>query len=157
MAFKFDNPTMGAKPVSPVQAVKNTYFGAFNWSRCISRSEFFYFVLWVYLPIIILAAISVEGRNIWDNTNPIVGFIYGVNCLFLIPASINRLHDIGRSGWWLLIALNVIGICVLIWWWSRPGIDPKTNKFSEEYQPDYVTTEESEINLKETSQGNWKE
>jgi uncharacterized membrane protein YhaH (DUF805 family) len=27
------------------------------------------------------------------------------------------LHDVGRSGWWQLLTLTVIGILVLIWWW----------------------------------------
>jgi uncharacterized membrane protein YhaH (DUF805 family) len=157
MVSKFDNSTMGANPVGPVQAVINTYLGAFKWSRCISRSEFFYFVLWVYLPIFILAAISEEGKSIWDDVNPILGFIYGVNCLLLIPASVKRLHDIGRSGWWLWIGAFGVGLCVLIWWWSRPGIELKRNKFSEKYDPDIVTTEEDKGSLNPRSQGSWKE
>ncbi|HJO79437.1 MAG TPA: DUF805 domain-containing protein [Acidimicrobiales bacterium] len=34
-----------------------------------------------------------------------------------------RLHDIGRSGWWLLIALTGVGVIVLIIWACRPGED----------------------------------
>ena len=32
-----------------------------------------------------------------------------------------RLHDIGRSAWWLLIALTGIGILLLIFWYCQPG------------------------------------
>lgn len=32
-----------------------------------------------------------------------------------------RLHDIGKSGWWQLIILTVIGMVLLIYWWVQPG------------------------------------
>ena len=42
-----------------------------------------------------------------------------------IPAlavSVRRLHDIGRSGWWLLIAfIPVVGIIILIVWACKRG------------------------------------
>ena len=39
-----------------------------------------------------------------------------------------RLHDTGRSGWWQLLYLTIIGIIVLIVWWVADG-DKKKNKF----------------------------
>ncbi len=44
----------------------------------------------------------------------------------LLPAiavGARRLHDIGRSGWWQLIALTVIGILVLIYWAVQPSAE----------------------------------
>ena len=38
-----------------------------------------------------------------------------------IALGIRRLHDIGRSGWWLLIVLTGIGVIVLIVWACRSG------------------------------------
>lgn len=32
-----------------------------------------------------------------------------------------RLHDIGRSGWWQLLVLTIIGIILLIIWWAMAG------------------------------------
>ena len=32
-----------------------------------------------------------------------------------------RLHDIGRSGWWSLVALTGVGNILLIVWFCRPG------------------------------------
>jgi uncharacterized membrane protein YhaH (DUF805 family) len=50
-----------------------------------------------------------------------------VNGLFslatLVPAlsiGARRLHDIGKSGWWQLIMLTVIGVFLLIYWWCQP-------------------------------------
>jgi uncharacterized membrane protein YhaH (DUF805 family) len=39
----------------------------------------------------------------------------------LIAAAVRRLHDTGRSGWWLLLFLTVIGNIWLIWWLARPS------------------------------------
>ncbi len=33
-----------------------------------------------------------------------------------LSASVRRLHDIGKSGWWLLINLTVIGAFLIIYW-----------------------------------------
>ena len=38
-----------------------------------------------------------------------------------IAVGVRRLHDIGRSGWWILIALTVIGVLLLIYWNCQPG------------------------------------
>ena len=56
--------------------------------------------------------------------------------LFLpgLAVAVRRLHDVDRSGWWLLLAfIPLIGIIVLIVWWctegtrgpNRFGPDPK--------------------------------
>ena len=44
----------------------------------------------------------------------------------LLPAlavGTRRLHDIGKSGWWQLIMLTVIGLLVLIYWWVQPAVE----------------------------------
>jgi uncharacterized membrane protein YhaH (DUF805 family) len=45
--------------------------------------------------------------------------------LFLpsLSASARRLHDTGRSGWWQLIALTVIGLIPLFIWFASKGND----------------------------------
>ena len=49
----------------------------------------------------------------------------------LIPnlaVAIRRLHDVGRSGWWLLIMFTIVGILVLLYWYVQPG-QRSENKF----------------------------
>ena len=41
-----------------------------------------------------------------------------------------RLHDTGRSGWWQLLYLTIIGIIILIVWWVADG-SKKNNKFGK--------------------------
>lgn len=54
-----------------------------------------------------------------------------VNLGFLLPslaAGARRLHDTGRSGWWLLIAFTVIGVIPLIIWLASKG-DEQANSY----------------------------
>jgi len=56
-----------------------------------------------------------------------------------IAVGVRRLHDVGRSGWWMLIALTGIGAFVLLYWFvkdSEPGNNeygpnPKTGNSDE--------------------------
>lgn len=55
---------------------------------------------------------------------PIVGFIYLI--AILIPSlalEIRRLHDIGKSDWYILLALiPLIGMIVLIYFYCQPSV-----------------------------------
>lgn len=100
------------------------------------RAEFWYYIL-VYILIII-------GLRVID------GILFGVTAgngvltwlfwLFSIMPNLaigaRRLHDTGRSGWWLLLSLiPIIGLIVLLIWFISRG-QPDSN----EYGPPPVTT-----------------
>jgi len=44
---------------------------------------------------------------------------------------VRRLHDINRTGWWLLIAFTIIGIIPLIIWAIQPG-NQESNRYGED-------------------------
>ena len=80
-----------------------------------SRSEFWYFNL--FYCLIGLALVLVDG--IISNILGFGGFLSVIYYLAaIIPAlavTIRRLHDTGRSGWWILISLvPLIGPIVLL-------------------------------------------
>lgn len=88
------------------------------------RPELWYFVLFNFLVSI--------GLNIVDGM--IFGFgsdvsLFGglYSLAVLVPSlavGARRLHDIGRSGWWLLVALiPLIGWIILIIWYASRGDD----------------------------------
>ena len=88
-----------------------------------SRSEFWWFTLF-----------SVLGGILFDVLDAVLGWQFGepdifgnragvLNLLFslalLVPivcVTARRLHDVNRSGWWMLIPLTVIGIIPYIYW-----------------------------------------
>lgn len=46
-----------------------------------------------------------------------------------LAVAVRRLHDIGRSGWWIFVQFfPVIGSLVLLWWLTRPT-DPQENEY----------------------------
>ena len=76
-----------------------------------SRPEFWWFFLFQIL-------VSIAASMLGD----VVGGL--VSLALLLPAlavGTRRLHDIGKSGWWQLIALTGIGLLVLIYWWVQPA------------------------------------
>lgn len=86
-----------------------------------SRSEYWYF--WLFTAIIG----AVLGFFFKENST-IPTIVSGILSLCTLTVSIRRLHDTGRSGWWLLLDLTVIGAIVPFIFFlmdSQPG----TNKY----------------------------
>lgn len=84
------------------------------------RIEFWMFVLFnVIVSIILSIADSIIGTDT-GNTG-LLGGLYSLGVLIpSIAVSVRRLHDIGRSGWWILIGLvPVVGWIVLIIWYVK--------------------------------------
>lgn len=98
------------------------------------RSEFWYFTLANVLVSIGLQIITAILRGIVGPVGAIVGGL--VLVLFylaiLVPSisvAIRRLHDTGRSGWWILIALvPFIGGIALIVFYAMDS-QPSANKW----------------------------
>lgn len=82
------------------------------------RKEFWYFVLFNLVIAIALTVFdNVAGLYISKDTG--TGFLSTIYSLAIIIPSlaveVRRLHDTGRSGWWLLIAfIPLIGAIILL-------------------------------------------
>ena len=97
------------------------------WGRA-RRKEYWMFTLWNVVIIMFLAALAAIGGEIGSDSLlsyiPMVLYLlYGL--FILIPSftvSVRRLHDIGKSGWWILISLiPVIGSIILLVWYCKEG------------------------------------
>lgn len=80
------------------------------------RSEFWWFTLFSFVTSLVLGIVDgVLGIALLQN-------IFGLAVLIpSLAVGARRLHDVGRSGWWQLIALTIIGIFLLIYWYVQPS------------------------------------
>lgn len=94
-----------------VDAIKFGFAHYVTFSGRAARSEFWYWTLFTVIASIVAGIIDgILGLGI-------VGFLVSLG-LFLpsLAVGARRLHDIDRSGWWLLIYFTIIGIILLIVW-----------------------------------------
>ncbi len=101
-----------------------------------SRSEFWYFQLFLVVLTIISGSVdsAVFGTDFGET-----GIVSNVVTLgTLLPSlcvTVRRLHDVNKSGWWMLIALTCIGLIPLIIWEATKGTSG-----SNEYGDDPLAT-----------------
>jgi uncharacterized membrane protein YhaH (DUF805 family) len=90
-----------------------------------SRPEFWWYQL---CNVIIVAVLTVIGHAVNDRNA--IADLY--NLAVLLPSlavGIRRLHDINRSGWWLLLnLLPIIGWIIIIIWAASAGT-PGPNRY----------------------------
>ena len=95
------------------------------------RKEYWYFVLFSVIVSLVLSAIDALLGTFSSSTNVgLLGGIYGLAIIVpSIAVSVRRLHDIDRTGWWVLIGLvPVIGTIVLLVFAALDGT-PGENRF----------------------------
>ncbi len=84
-----------------------------------SRSEYWFwtlFLIFVSLVATILDELLFDGTSIFDSISSVALFIPG------LAVTVRRLHDVNRSGWWILISFTIVGIIFpLLYWHIKPG------------------------------------
>ena len=88
-----------------------------------SRSEFWWFTLFLVLGGILFDVLdAVLGwqfgePDIFGNRPGVLNLLYNLAVLVpIVCVTARRLHDVNRSGWWMLIQLTVIGIIPYFYW-----------------------------------------
>ncbi len=111
------------------QAVQSVFNNYVTFSGRAPRSEYWYWALFSFIVQIVAQLIDLALG---------LGLIEGILSLALLLPSIavgvRRLHDIDRTGWWLLIAFTGVGIILLIVWACFKGTDG-----ANQYGPDPLT------------------
>jgi uncharacterized membrane protein YhaH (DUF805 family) len=95
------------------------------------RSEYWYFFL-IYLIIVFALVFLENGFSFTPGKSAVAGVLSSIFMLaMLIPSlalSIRRLHDIGKSGWWLLLCLIPVVGFALIYFACLDG-EAESNRF----------------------------
>jgi uncharacterized membrane protein YhaH (DUF805 family) len=87
------------------------------------RSEYWWWALAAFVAQLVVRLIGAAIGT------PILYIL--LSLAILVPGlavGVRRLHDTGRSGWWLLIALTVIGVLVLLVFFVQEG-EARTNAY----------------------------
>lgn len=114
------------------QAVVLGFSNYVNFSGRAGRAEYW---LWMLFTVMVAVASEFLDSAIFvyhDGFSPLNSPLNTLSTLALLlptlAAATRRLHDLDRSGWWLLLALSGIGILLLLYWQSQDGT-PGANRF----------------------------
>ena len=109
-----------------LQALKNYA----NFSGRARRKEYWLFLLIHY--IITIALFRVDGGLTPEGGLGLFASLY-TSAVFipLLAVTARRLHDTGRSGWWMLLILVPLAGPIAIFVFTVQDSNPDTNKFGE--------------------------
>jgi uncharacterized membrane protein YhaH (DUF805 family) len=101
------------------------------------RPEYWYFTLIYFLASIVLVVLDAIAGTFAAGSG--VGLLSGIFSVALalpvLAVTVRRLHDTGRSGWWLLIVLvPLIGAIVLVVFTLQAGTEG-ANRFGPGPEP----------------------
>jgi len=117
------------------EAIKSGFRNYVTFSGRAPRSEFWFWVLFEVLVSIVANILDVAIFPFSD-VSPLNAIVSVALFLPSLAVSVRRLHDIDRTGWWVLISLTVIGVVLLLIWnclrgtigANRFGPDPLAGK-----------------------------
>lgn len=96
-------------------AIQSGFRNYVTFSGRAPRSEFWYWVLFEILVSIVAGILDAAVFPL-SEVSPLNAIASIVLFLPGLAVSVRRLHDIDRTGWWVLIAFTIIGIVLLIIW-----------------------------------------
>lgn len=93
-----------------------------NFTGRAQRSQYWWFALFSFVGSIIL---NVIDAALFGANATILSLLWSLALLIpSIAVGVRRLHDLDKSGWWLLLALiPLIGALVLIYWFVQRGTE----------------------------------
>lgn len=118
--------------MSFIESIKTVLSKYVDFTGRARRSEYWWFVLFFMIGNLVLGMVDsfLFGTTVVTDTSvsastdtPILSGIFGLAMLLpSIAVGVRRLHDIDKSGWWLLVSfIPLIGAIVLIVWFATGG------------------------------------
>lgn len=103
-----------------------------NFNDRAQRSEYWWFTLFALVGTIVL---TVLDGLIFNSASDYGIFSSFWGLALLLPSigvGVRRLHDLGKSGWWLLISfIPIVGSIVLVFWFVQQGTTGQ-NQYGED-------------------------
>ena len=101
------------------QAISAGFSNYVNFSGRACRSEYWYWILFIIIADIVAAIIDQTlGIQL------VTGLFGLVTIIPNIAIAIRRLHDLDRTGWWVLLGfIPLIGWIILLIWYVTKGTD----------------------------------
>lgn len=121
--------------INPVWAEEENY-GMFDWvKKCFRnyatfkgrarRKEYWYFQLFWTLVVII----TIFLEEMLKTNGMILGLIFLVFFMPLFSSQVRRLHDVNKSGWWILIGIIPLVGSIILFVWHISDTLPMVNKW----------------------------
>lgn len=105
------------------QAMTSGYSNYVNFSGRAIRSEYWYWVLFVFICVAVAAGIDAAIFNM-PRGGPIYDIFSLATILPALAVAVRRLHDLDRSGWWmLLLFIPLVGAIIMIVWFCTKGTE----------------------------------
>jgi uncharacterized membrane protein YhaH (DUF805 family) len=109
------------------QAIASGFSDYVVFSGRAARSQYWYWILFTVLGGLATGIIDVAAFSN-DMLSPFNSIFNILTILPTLAVTVRRLHDVDRSGWWILLLITVIGVFVVIYWACQPGT-PGPNRF----------------------------
>ena len=110
------------------QAMSNLFRKYLDFKGRASRAEYWWPILACILvtqPInIAIIVFKYTGIPVLAGLLQIINGIITIGlCIPYLSLAVRRLHDTGKTGWWLLLYFTILGIFVLLYWYCKKGSD----------------------------------
>ena len=118
------------------ESIKSCLNGYVKFDGRAPRSEYWWFLVFIFIVNVVAVCIDLSASNIYEKSE-LFSTLAGLALLLpKLAVCVRRLHDLNKSGWWvLLFFIPIIGPIVLIIWFVMRGT-VGTNNFGEDPIPE---------------------
>lgn len=141
----------GVSAVTFTQSVKTVLAKYATFDGRAPRSEYWWFALFVFLASIPLSLIdqmvvapALGFESFKEDTPQLLSMVFSLALLLPgITVAVRRMHDLDKSGWWVLIVfIPLLGILLMLYWFVQAGTNG-SNRFG----PDPIESHQQVPNL----------
>ncbi len=108
--------------MSFADAIRSGFANYVNFSTRAPRSEYWFWTLFILIAGLCLSVLdsAVFPGFEWS---PLYTVFSIAVLLPGLAVAVRRLHDVDRSGWWLLLIFTIIGVLLLLYWAVTKGTE----------------------------------